>query len=72
MGRGGELLDTYGRFALKPKKVIMEYQVNPGDMDIQMNLLQHITNFTVQAHVLKTTRAHGAKEKCYNLQPSSF
>ena len=46
VGRGSELLDTYGGFALKLKKAIMEYQVNPGNMDIQMNLLQHMTNFT--------------------------
>ena len=37
-----------------------------------MNLLQHMTNFTAQAHILKTMRAHGVKEKRENLQPSSF
>ena len=72
VGRGGELLDTYDGFALKPKKAILEYQDNTGDMDIQMNLLQHMTKFTAQAHVLKTMRAHGVKEKRKNLQPSSF
>ena len=41
-------------------------------MDIMMNLLQHMKKFTAQAHVLKTMRAHGVKEKRENLQPSSF
>ena len=50
----------------------MEYQDNLGDMDIQMNLLQHMTNFTAQVHVLKYTRAHSVKEKRENLQPSNF
>ena len=70
--RGGELPDTYAGFSLKLKEEILEYQENPGDMDIQMNLLQHMTNFTVQAHFLKTTRAHGVKQKRENLQPSGF
>ena len=46
VGMGCELLDTYDGFALKPKKSILEYQENLGDMDVQMNLLQHMTNFT--------------------------
>ena len=37
-----------------------------------MNLLQHMTNFTAQVHVLKYTRAHSVKEKRENLQPSNF
>ena len=49
VGRGGDLLDTYGIFTLKQKKAIIEYQENPGDMDIQMNLLQQMTNFTAHA-----------------------
>ena len=40
-------------------------------MDIKMNLLQHMTNFNVQVHVLKTTCAHGVKEKRDNIHPSS-
>ena len=40
-------------------------------MYIRMNLLQHMTNFTAQAHVLKNMRAHGVKEKLENIQPSS-
>ena len=39
-------------------------------MDIMMNLLQHMKSFTAQAHVLKTMRVHGKKEKRMNLQPS--
>ena len=72
MERGGELLDTYGVFALKPKKAILGYQENPGDMDIQMNLLQHMTKFTAQAHILKNTPAHGVKKNRENIQPSIF
>ena len=41
-------------------------------MNTQMNLLQHMTNFTTQSHILKTTCAHGVKEKRKNLQPSIF
>ena len=41
-------------------------------MDIQMNMIQHMKNFTAQAHILKTTREHCVKEKRENLQPSSF
>ena len=72
VGRGSDILDTYDKFALKPKKAILGYQENPGDIDIHMNLLQHMTNFTAQAQILKTMCAHGVKEKCENLQPSSF
>ena len=61
VGRGGGLLDTYDRFMLKPKKLILEYQENLGNMDTQMNLLQHMTNFTAKAHILKTMRAHSVK-----------
>ena len=44
VGRGGELLDKYDGFALKPKRAILEYQENPSNMDIMMNLLQHMKN----------------------------
>ena len=56
LGRGGEFLDKYDGFALKPKKAILGYYENPCDMDIMMNLLQQMKNFTAQAHVLKTMR----------------
>ena len=72
VGRGCDILDTHDGCALKSKKAILEYQEKPGNMDIQMNLLQQMTKVTAQAHVLKTTRSDGVKEKHNNLQPSIF
>ena len=41
-------------------------------MVIHMNLIQHMKNFTAQAHVIKNMRVHGVKEKRENIKPSAF
>ena len=44
------LLDEHDGFSLKPKKLIKEFQQNPGDPKAQGNLFSHYTNHTATAH----------------------
>ena len=44
------LLYKHDGFALKPKKLIKEFQQKPGDPKFQGNLFRHYTNNTATAH----------------------
>ena len=45
------LLDTHDTFSLKPKKLVKEYQDNPGGCTTQGKLFVHMTTFVFTEHV---------------------
>ena len=47
---GSVLLDNHDGFALNPKKLINQFQQNPGDPKSQGNIFCHYTNHTATVH----------------------
>lgn len=56
------LLDKHDGFSLKPKKLVKEYQDNPGDYTSQGKLFLHMTNFVCTEHVTASKKARKSSE----------
>lgn len=55
-----KLLDDHDSFSLKPKKLVEEYQDNPGDCTAQGKLFVHMTNFVCTEHVIENKKKNSS------------
>jgi hypothetical protein len=63
------VLDNHVGFALKPAKLITNYQAQPGDSKAQGELLRHMTNYVCHKHGVEKKKACQV-QKDINLEPS--
>ena len=53
-------MDDHDSFSLKPKKLVEEYQDNPGDCTAQGKLFVHMTNFVCTEHVIENKKKNSS------------
>ena len=61
------LLDQHDGFALKPKKLVEQYQANPSDSKSQGNIFVHIKNLVSTQHALANKKSNDKVQ----LEPTS-
>lgn len=67
---GSKLLDDHDGFALKPKKLIKQYQDNPSDPKAQGKLFVNMTNFVCTEHVAENAKRSKEEGKEVPLVPA--
>lgn len=61
------LLENHDGFALKPKKLMEEYEENRHDATVQAKVFNHFSNFTCTKHIMDNKK----KKSQVQLEPSS-